>query len=407
MQVLSPPRTPAPPAMAEHRRGLSAMPTFPSLAPKPGVPELRQRPPRDGSAPGQLAAMLVPDYGVRVLVIGAAAWFSARWLAAPVRRLVGASRSLNRNLGGPAGSSKLSEKGATVEVREAAQVFNEMAEQLQGQFRSRGLLMASVSHDLRTPLTRMRIRLEALAGQPEAQRCIADIREMDALIDTALQIFRDSHAHEALQSTDIFALVQSLSDDLQAQGQALTLQGTSVVMPVQPAALRRVMSNLSGNALRYGVRATVCVLPNSEGAVIVVEDQGPGIPQPELEAVFQPFYRVEASRSPASGGIGLGLYIARDLRQRQGRQLRLSNRPGRGIARRGAAGAAARHCQLALGEARRRGPAHQCGQRQSGQRQSRGLGHSRGLEIDEQTAAWQAKAHRSRGQRQCAQPIVD
>jgi signal transduction histidine kinase len=297
-------------------------PTFPSLPPTPGVPEARA---------GLPTTLLVLDYGVRVLLIGLAAWVGARWLAAPVRRLVEASRGLAGSLGTDAKPPRLEERGATVDVQEAAEVFNEMAEQLHGQFRSRGLLMAAVSHDLRTPLTRMRIRLEALKEQPGAQRCIEDIREMDALIDTALQVFRDSAADEPLQPTDVFALVQSLTDDLQEQGEPVTLQGDSVVVPARAVALRRVLSNLLGNALRYGNRADVQIHAEGAGVLLVIEDEGPGIPAAELERVFEPFYRVEASRSRASGGAGLGLYIARDLLQRQGGSLRLLNRTDQGL----------------------------------------------------------------------------
>ena len=312
--------------------GSPPRPTFPSLPPTPGVPQVPKAshgPPGSPGAPAPSLPthLLVLDYGVRLLLIGLAAWVGARWLAGPVRRLVEAARTLGSSLGSNTRPPRLRTPGATVEVQEAEQVFNEMAEQLHGQFRSRGLLMASVSHDLRTPLTRMRIRLEALREQPGVQRCIEDIREMDALIDTALQVFRDSAADEPLQPTDVFALVQSLTDDLLEQGQPVTLQGDNVVVPARAVALRRVVSNLLGNALRYGHRADVQVRPDAGGVRLFIDDTGPGIPPAELERVFEPFYRVEASRSRASGGTGLGLYIARDLLQRQGGSLRLINRP--------------------------------------------------------------------------------
>jgi len=126
--------------------------------------------------------------------------------------------------------------------------------------------------------------------------------------------------------------VQSLTDDLLEQGATVTLQGDSVVLPARAVALRRVVSNLLGNALRYGSRADVQVLPQPDGsALLLIEDEGPGIPEAELERVFEPFYRVESSRSRASGGSGLGLYIARDLLQRQGGSIRLVNRVGEGL----------------------------------------------------------------------------
>ena len=319
-------RPPMPPPLAPPR---GVTPTFPSLPPTPGVPQVGLSSPP--AAPSLSPSMLALDYGARVLLIGLAAWLGARWLATPVSRLVAASRALAATLGAAQAPPRLEARGATVEVREAAEVFNEMAEQLHGQFRSRGLLMASVSHDLRTPLTRMRIRLEALKDQPGVQRCIDDIREMDALIDTALQVFRDSGDDEALQPTDVHALVQSLTDDLQEQGRPVTLRGQAVVVPARALALRRVVGNLLGNALRYGGRADVQVLDDGNGVLLLIDDQGPGIPEAELERVFDPFYRVESSRNRAAGGSGLGLYIARDLLHRMGGRLRLVNRPEGGL----------------------------------------------------------------------------
>ena len=325
-----PPGPPDPPPGLPRSRPPPSRPTFPSLPPTPGIPQVNAGP-MPGGQQALPSLLLVLDYGVRVLFIGLAAWIGARWLAAPVGRLVAASRALAGSLGTDAELPRLQERGATIEVQEAAHVFNEMADQLHGQFRSRGLLMASVSHDLRTPLTRMRIRLESLHDQPGVQRCIEDIREMDALIDTALQVFRDSAADEPQQPTDVFALVQSLTDDLLEQGAAVTLRGASVVVPARAVALRRVVANLLGNALRYGNHADVQVSADGSAALLLIDDGGPGIPEAEIERVFEPFYRVEASRSRTSGGTGLGLYIARDLLLRQGGSLRLINRREGGL----------------------------------------------------------------------------
>lgn len=218
-----------------------------------------------------------------------------------------------------------------MEVREAAQVFNRMASELHEQFRSRGLLMASLSHDLRTPLTRMRMRLEPLAQEPVAQRCVADIREMDGLIETALEVFRHADAQEAAQPTDLLALVQALADGLVEQGHPVTLAGTSVVTRVQPVATRRIVANLLGNALRYGSRADVKVRTQGSWACVTIDDAGPGLPEDQLKDVFRPFYRVDSSRSRGTGGTGLGLYIVHDFTVRQGGHITLSNRAGGGL----------------------------------------------------------------------------
>lgn len=340
------------------------LPTFPSLPPTPGLPDAgpphpappgagpgaegpgftapdagppgraETRPVRSpGRPPGLPVPLLALDYGVRLLLIGAAAWLGARWLSAPMRRLVDASRALGASLGRGPALPRLDEGRGTVEVREAARVFNQMASELHEQFQSRGLLMASLSHDLRTPLTRMRIRLEPLAAEPVAGRCIADIRDMDQLIETALEAFRHAHAPEPVQPTDLHALVQALVDDLAEQGHAVTVaeSGDPLVLPLQPVATRRIVSNLLGNALRYGTRADVAVRVEDGWACVVIDDDGPGIPEAQLDEVLRPFYRVDSSRSRDTGGTGLGLYIVRDLTQRQGGELALSNRPEGGL----------------------------------------------------------------------------
>ncbi|MBT9500302.1 MAG: two-component sensor histidine kinase [Burkholderiaceae bacterium] len=314
---------------------------FPSLPPMGGRADGPPRPPEHVGPPlppqggraerGLPGWLLALDYGVRMLIIALAAWLGAAWLSRPMRRLSVAARGLGETLQRDAAPPRLDESRGTVEVREAAQVFNQMAGQLQEQFKARGLLVAAISHDLRTPLTRMRLRLETLDHEPAAQRCVADIHEMDALIESVLQVFRGAHAGEAMVSMDVLALAQSLADDLAEQGHAVTVEGEPALARAQPTSLRRVLGNLLGNALRYGERAEVTVAVQGDRVLLRIDDQGPGIPEAQLEAVFQPFYRVESSRNRATGGSGLGLYIARDLTLRQGGELRLSNRPGGGL----------------------------------------------------------------------------
>lgn len=275
--------------------------------------------------------MMLFEYAVRILVIGVAAAWGARWLAAPMRRLVDASQALSSSVGGNGSLPTLDEGRGTVEVREAAQVFNHMARRLDTQFKGRGLLIAAMSHDLRTPLTRIRMRLESLLHEPAAARCIDDVHEMNELIDSSLEVFRGDGAGEPLRTTDVHALVQALTDNLVEQGHPVTIRGVPAIAQVQPAALRRALCNLLSNAVRYGERATATVSRDDDGVRIVVEDEGPGIPHALMQAVFEPFYRVESSRNRATGGTGLGLYIARDLVQRQQGRLELANRPEGGL----------------------------------------------------------------------------
>ncbi|WP_395701929.1 ATP-binding protein [Aquabacterium sp.] len=332
--------------------GPAGLPTLPSLPPTPGLPgggpgpravapgatDAPGGPPAGGlhtGRPGLPPMVLALDYGIRFVIIALAAWWGSRWLARPMRQLVQASQHLGGALGGSGPLPLLDEQRGVREVRDAARVFNTMARELREQFQSRGLMIAAISHDLRTPLTRLRMRLEEMpAAAGQQQRAVADVREMNELIDTVLEVFRPQGPGdaEAAKPVDVAALVQSLVDDLAEQGRPVTMApGTPAVTKAQPAALRRVVANLIGNALRYGERAEVRVAQMGDELCITIDDAGPGIPPEELERVFRPFYRVDASRNRHTGGTGLGLYIARELLQRQQGRLLLSNRPKGGL----------------------------------------------------------------------------
>ena len=200
-------------------------------------------------------------------------------------------------------------------------------------------MVAAMSHDLRTPLTRLRLRIDGMDTDAVVQqRSADDIREMNELIDTVLGVFRGDAlgSAEPLQDTSIGTLVQSLTDDLVEQGAQVQLslpQGSdgAAVARAEPAALRRVVTNLLSNALRYAGAAEVSVQAAGKHVRIVIDDTGPGIAPAHLESVFEPFYRVDPSRNRHTGGTGLGLYIARELSQRQGALLSLANRPGGGL----------------------------------------------------------------------------
>ncbi len=299
--------------------------------------------PPPGAASGMRARRGLPadalwlDYGVRFLVIGLAAWLGARWLSRPMKKLASASNALGDALSRRQPAPKLDEHGGTLEVRQTAQVFNTMATRLHAQFDAQGLLMAAISHDLRTPLSRLRMRLEQMQGHPQAERGVADVREMDALIGSVLEMLRGNDDTVPRQRVDVLALVQSLADDLGEQGQPVSVAPDDVAAPApvlvlaQPAALGRALGNLIGNALRYGSAAQVRVFAQAGRAHVQIDDRGPGIPEHQLDAVFQPFYRIETSRSRSTAGTGLGLYIARDLAQRIGGQIVLANRPEGGL----------------------------------------------------------------------------
>jgi len=324
----------------------------PGPRPEAGVPPLASLPPGTlpeggrpapppagrGGGPGGRSLPLGSlwlDYLVRFLVIGGAAWWGARWLSQPMRRLAEASRTLGPAIALHRPAPRLDDQAGTREVRQAAAVFNDMAQQLHEQFDAQGLLMAAISHDLRTPLARMRLRLEAMDPGPQVERCIADLQDMDALIGNVLSMMRDQHAPAARQRVDLRALLQAQVDDLAEQGLPVRLvdeaPGRDAIVVGQAEALQRILGNLLGNALRHAGSAEATLRVDTPQVLLCIDDHGPGIPEAQLEMVFRPFYRVETSRSPQAGGSGLGLYIARDLALRHGGSLVLANRPGGGL----------------------------------------------------------------------------
>lgn len=286
----------------------------------PGADHLSEMPlpPEPPPEPSHIApfARMWLDLAVRVLVMGAAAWLGSLWLSRPMRRLAQAAQHLDQ----------LDDTGGPVEVRQMAHSFNGMVKRLRSQFDERSLLMGAVSHDLRTPLTRLRMRLERLRPDPVVERCVQDIQDINTLIEAVLDALNEERSQEAVVAVDVLALAQALADDLAEAGQLVQAQGEQVNACVQPSALKRVLNNLIGNAVRYGGCASVTVFDERGQLTVHIDDQGPGIPNAMLDAVFQPFVRLDASRHRDLGGVGLGLYIARELTLRQGGSLTLSNR---------------------------------------------------------------------------------
>jgi len=267
------------------------------------------------------------DMLLRGLVIAMAAWWGARWLCGPMHRLAAATQGLADSIGRHERVPALDEGPGTEEVQETARRFNAMARRLDAQFKERGLFVAAISHDLRAPLARVRMRLETWEHEPLLRRCIADVQEMNDMIDAVLEVFRAEGVAEPVRRTDVTALARALRDDLAEQGHRATLRGPVAMAPLQPAALRRALSNLMGNAVRHGGRSDVSVRLTDTEVVVHIDDAGPGIPESQLQVVFEPFYRAGRDRA----GAGLGLYIARELVQRQGGRLSLHNRSEGGL----------------------------------------------------------------------------
>ena len=195
----------------------------------------------------------------------------------------------------------------------------------------RNCFLAAVSHDLRTPLTRLKLRAEKIDQQELRSDVQNDINEMAGIIDTTLGYLHGDEQPEATCLLDIGALVYSFAEDAKECGDVVKVSGNARPIRLQPLAIRRCLNNLIENALRYGERADIVIGETGNEVVITIYDAGPGIPEDKLEAVFAPFYRLDASRSRHTGGIGLGLSIARDMAKKQGGNITLKNAPEGGL----------------------------------------------------------------------------
>lgn len=264
---------------------------------------------------------------IRLAAVGLTSWIAARWLTYPIKRMANAAEKLGENLNSPL----IVETSGPSEVRQASKVFNQMQARLKLQMEERTRFLAAVSHDLRTPLTRLTLRAEMITQHDLKSDVQNDINEMAGIIDTTLDYLRGEAQPEARCLFDIEALVHSLAEDANDIDNVITVEGKAHPIRLQPVAIRRCLNNLLENALRYGERAAITIVETGDEVVISIRDSGPGIPEEKLEAVFAPFYRLDSSRSRHSGGVGLGLSIARDMARKQGGNVTLENAPGGGL----------------------------------------------------------------------------
>jgi two-component system osmolarity sensor histidine kinase EnvZ len=216
--------------------------------------------------------------------------------------------------------------GGAAEVRAAGMAFLDMRNRLERQIQQRTMMLSGVSHDLRTPLTRLRLGLSLLDDE-EAEPLTRDVDEMQRLLDSFLDFAR-SDAGDAMERVDPASIVRDLVADFTRIGLAVTLQpgsGPQVTIPMRPAAIRRALDNLVGNALRYGNKAHIAVHVTDRAIRYVVEDDGPGIPADQHDDAIRPFTRLDAARNQDKGaGVGLGLAIVADIARSHGGVLRLS-----------------------------------------------------------------------------------
>jgi signal transduction histidine kinase len=277
---------------------------------------------------------LIDPWQQRVLLVLAAAaaavtplaWWFARRLAAPIAAFARAAERLGRD----PEAAPLEIRGSS-EVGAAAAAFNEMQRRLKRYIDYRTSMMAAIAHDLRTPLTRLRFRIEA-APEDLRIKLAADIDEMDAMISSTLAFVKDATQHAQRTKLEVASLLETVMDEAaETGGDAAVEQADRAVVEGDPIALKRLVSNLVDNALKFGSRARGRAFTESGMAIIEIRDNGPGVPPDEVERAFEPFHRLENSRSRETGGIGLGLAVVRAIARAHGGEVNLINRPKGGL----------------------------------------------------------------------------
>lgn len=274
------------------------------------------------SAPGWERQLAVTG-SFLVMVLMLSLW-AVRKLSSPLALFGNAATTFARNVYAPS----LPETGPT-EVREAARAFNNMQKRVRRTIEGRAQMLAAISHDLRTPLTTIRLRAENLTDSDVRRRILTATDEMEAMLASTLTFAREGTAQEGIQMTDVASLLEAICSDFSDTGHDVSLVANSTLLAAcRPLALKRALSNLIDNAIKYGERASV-VANRKNGVIdISITDQGPGIPHEELDRIFQPFYRLENSRNRNTGGVGLGLAIAQMAVDMHGGSIRVENRAG-------------------------------------------------------------------------------
>ena len=254
------------------------------------------------------------------------AFFVLRTINAPLRRLAQAADQYGREK-----QVTLPERGPR-EIVQAERAFNAMQRRIQRLIADRTQALAAVSHDLRTPIARLRLRCGLLADEIVRGECERDLLEMEAMVEATLAYLRGDDDTEVPRLTDIASMLTTLVDAAVDAGHQATLAGPHhAVLIVRGLSVKRALANLIDNALAYGDVARVVLEQTADEVRIVIDDDGPGIPESDLPHVFEPFHRLEASRNRGTGGVGLGLTIARQAIEREGGSLRLLNRPEGGL----------------------------------------------------------------------------
>ena len=321
-----------------------------------GPPRIPRRPPTTASSPEQTvifgsfeAALRQPDGSWRIvaprrqliapwqqrnmivltvafLAVMPLAWWFARRLASPISAFARAAERLGRDPDAP----PLSIHGST-EVAAAAAAFNLMQERLNRYVSNRTTMIGAIAHDLRTPLTRLRFRIEAAPDELKA-KLAGDLDEMEAMVASTLAFVQDATRPVERTKLEISSLVETVMDEAAETGaDATVVRAERAVVDGDPVALKRLVTNLVDNALKFGSSARGRVFSEAGMAIVEVDDNGPGVPEDDIERAFEPFHRLEGSRSRETGGAGLGLAVVRAIARGHGGEVTLQNRPEGGL----------------------------------------------------------------------------
>lgn len=269
-----------------------------------------------------LSKELIINLFITMLIVITVVMIAVRLVTQPLQHLANAADILGLNLDAP----PLTEKGPT-EMRLATQAFNRMQARIQRLVDERARALAAVSHDLRTPLTRLRLRAELVDDDNLRDQIVTDLDAMGTMIDTTLNYLRGLQESETVCPIDMNALLQSLAEDTTILGKNISVEGVAIApYKGRLSALQRALQNLIDNAIKYGHSAHITIRDNPDTLCLIVEDEGSGIPITEIDHVSEPYYRPDASRNQDTGGVGLGLSIVKDVTLMHGGQLLLANR---------------------------------------------------------------------------------
>jgi len=274
-----------------------------------------------------LVFIVISSVIVTFLLLFIFAW-SVKRLSAPFSQFAVAAKKFGLDLN----AAPLAETGPP-ELREVIQAFNEMQGRIRRLMSDRTQMLAAISHDLRTPITRLKLRAELLQDPTRVKNIIEDLNEMETMISAILVFTKEDYQDEPMEHFDINALIESICDEMSDTGFPVELNALNKRVPFfgRMHTLKRTFSNLLDNAIKYGKTAHVQLALKDDKVIVTIDDEGPGIPSSEMMKVFDPFYRLEQSRSKKTGGTGLGLAIARDVIRAHGGDIVLSNLPQGGL----------------------------------------------------------------------------